>query len=157
MTMPTNRPMNGPASDRRTSGPGGGAVSLRAELVTAGADVVGQARSSGEALRRHSPWVLVLVALWTVGIVGDGLTTVLMMGTGRFEEANGAAAFFMGLVGVAGWVLISGLICVALAALTLSRPRTTYAWAAASVALVVCLGKLWTTASNALLWANASA
>jgi hypothetical protein len=46
---------------------------------------------------------------------------------------------------------------VALAALTLSRPRTTYAWAAASVALVVCLGKLWTTASNALLWANASA
>ena len=53
MTMPTNRPMNGPASDRRTSGPGGGAVSLRAELVTAGADVVGQARSSGEALRRH--------------------------------------------------------------------------------------------------------
>ena len=78
--------MNGPASDHRTSGPGGGVATLRAELVTAGADV-----------------------------------------------------------------------CVALAALTLSRPRTTYAWAAASVALVVCLGKLWTTASNALLWANASA
>ncbi|WP_292603029.1 hypothetical protein [Nocardioides sp. REDSEA-S30_B4] len=106
--------MNGPASDHRTSGPGGGVATLRAELVTAGADVVGQARSS-------------------------------------------AAAFFMGLVGVAGWALLSGLVCVALAALTLSRPRTTYAWAAASVALVVCLGKLWTTASNALLWANASA
>ncbi|MEE3127684.1 MAG: hypothetical protein VX494_10785 [Actinomycetota bacterium] len=141
----------------RTSGHGGGATSLRAELVSAGADVVGQARASGGALRRRSPWVLVLVALWTIAIVGDGLTTLLMMGTGRFEEANAAAVFFMGLVGVAGWVLISGLICVALASLTLSRPRTTYAWAAATVALVVCLGKLWTTASNALLWANASA
>ncbi|MEC9051480.1 MAG: hypothetical protein VX747_03405, partial [Actinomycetota bacterium] len=140
----------------RTSGHGGGATSLRAELVSAGAVVVGQARASGGALRRRSPWVLVLVALWTIAIVGDGLTTLLMMGTGRFEEANAAAVFFMGLVGVAGWVLISGLICVALASLTLSRPRTTYAWAAATVALVVCLGKLWTTASNALLWANAS-
>lgn len=149
MTMPTN--------DHPTSGPGGDVASLRAELATAGSDLVHQARSSRDALRRHSPWVLVLVVLWTVGIVGDGLTTVLMMGTGRFEEANGAAAFFMGLVGVTGWVLLSGLICVALAALTLSRPHTTYAWAAASVALVVCVGKLWTTASNALLWANATA
>ena len=101
--------------------------------------------------------MLLVVALWTIAIVGDGLTTLLMMGTGRFEEANGAAAFFMGLVGVAGWVLISGLICVAMASLTLSRPRPTYAWTAATVALVVCLGKLWTTASNALLWANATA
>ncbi|CAM3670734.1 hypothetical protein NOMA109596_06295 [Nocardioides marinus] len=142
---------------RRTSGHGGAATSLRAELASAGADVVGQARSSGAALRRHSPWVRLVVALWTIAIVGDGLTTVLMMGTGRFEEANGAAAFFMGLVGVAGWVLISGLLCVALASLTLSRPRTTYAWTAATVALMVCLGKLWTTASNALLWANATA
>ncbi len=147
--------MTTPIDDHRTSGPGGGVASLRSELVTAGTDVVDQARSSRAALRRHSPWVLLLVAAWTVGIVGDGLTTVLMMGTGRFEEANGAAAFFMGLVGVTGWVLISGLICVALASLTLSRPRTTYAWAAATVALVVCLGKLWTTASNALLWATA--
>lgn len=47
----------------RTSGHGGGATSLRAELVSAGADVVGQARASGGALRRRSPWVLVLVAL----------------------------------------------------------------------------------------------
>lgn len=141
----------------RTSGHGGGGTSLRGELVSAGSDVVAQARASGGALRRRSPWVLLLVALWTIAIVGDGLTTVLMMATGRFEEANAAAAFFMGLVGVAGWVLISGLICVALASLTLSRPRTTYAWTAATVALVVCLGKLWTTASNALLWANASA
>ena len=149
--------MTTPIDDHHTSGPGGGVASLRSELVTAGTDVVDQARSSGEALRRHSPWVLVLVTLWTVGIVGDGLTTVLMMSTGRFEEANGTAAFFMGLVGVTGWVLLSGLICVALAALTLSRPHTTYAWAAASVALVVCLGKLWTTASNALLWVTATA
>lgn len=122
------------------------------ELGTARRQVAAQSRAAADALRSGSPRVLVLVLLWTVGIVGDGLTTVLMMRTGRFEEANGAAAALMGVFGVSGWVVLSGLVCVWLASLSLPRPHGTYAWTAATVAVLVCVGKMWTTVSNALLW-----
>lgn len=121
------------------------------ELGTARRQVAAQSRAAADALRSGSPRVLVLVLLWTVGVVGDGLTTVLMMRTGRFEEANGAAAALMGVFGVSGWVVLSALVCVWLASLSLPRPRGTYAWTAATVAVLVCLGKVWTTVSNALL------
>ena len=127
------------------------------ELGLAARQVAAQARASGEALRRPSPRVWLLLALWTVGIVGDAATTVLMMGTGRFEEANVAAASLMGVFGVTGWVVLSSLVCVAIASLTPARPRGTYAWTAATVGVLVCLGKVWTTVSNALLWWTASA
>lgn len=126
------------------------------ELVLAVRQVADQARASGEALRRPGARVWLLVALWAVGIVGDAATTLLMMGTGRFEEANVAAAALMGVFGVTGWVVLSSLLCVAIASLTLSRPRGTYAWTAAAVGGLVCLGKVWTTVSNALLWWTAS-
>ncbi|MGV3563683.1 MAG: hypothetical protein ACO1ON_10400 [Nocardioides sp.] len=138
-----------------TGGPGAlleAAGRLVGELALAGRQVATQARSSGEALRRPSAVVVVLLALWVVGILGDAATTLLMMGTGRFEEANVAAASLMGVFGVTGWVLLSSLVCVAIASLTLSRPRGTYAWTAAAVGVLVCLGKVWTTVSNALLW-----
>lgn len=127
------------------------------ELGLAARQVGAQARASGEVLRRPSPRVWLLLALWTVGIVGDAATTVLMMGTGRFEEANVAAASLMGVFGVTGWVVLSSLVCVAIASLTMARPRGTYAWTAATVGVLVCLGKVWTTVSNALLWWTASA
>ena len=127
------------------------------ELGLAVRQVAAQAWASGEALRRPSPRVWLLLALWTVGIVGDAATTVLMMGTGRFEEANVAAASLMGVFGVTGWVVLSSLVCVAIASLTPARPRGTYAWTAATVGVLVCLGKVWTTVSNALLWWTASA
>lgn len=125
---------------------------LLGELWTAALDLVAQSRASVGALRDASAWTLAAVALWTLGIVGDATTTLLMMGTGRFEEANGSAAALMGVVGVTGWVLLSSLVCVAIASLSLARPRTTYAWAAATMAVLVCLGKLHATAGNALLW-----
>lgn len=125
---------------------------LLGELAVAARDLAGQSRRSAVALGSASPLVLVVAGLWVVGILGDGLTTVLMMGTGRFEEANGVAAALMGVFGVGGWVVLSSLVCVAIASLTLARPRGLYAWTGASVALVVCVVKVWTAASNALLW-----
>lgn len=132
------------------------ATQLATELRRAVEDLSGQARAAGPALRSGSAWAWGLVALWTVGIVGDALTTVLMMRTGRFEEANVAAAALMGSVGTDTWVVLSSVVCVAIASLSLARPSTTYAWTAAAVATVVCLGKVWTTVSNALLWWSAS-
>lgn len=131
-----------------------GGSRLGEELGAAWRQVAAQSRGAGDALRSGSPRVLVLVLLWTVGIVGDGLTTVLMMRTGRFEEANGAAAALMGVFGVSGWVVLSALVCVWLASLSLPRPHGTYAWTAATVAVLVCVGKVWTTVSNALLWST---
>lgn len=130
---------------------------LVGELGLAARQVAEQARSSTTALRRPGPWVWSMLVLWTVGIVGDAATTLLMMGTGRFEEANVAAASLMEVFGVTGWVVLSSLVCVAIASLTLARPRGTYAWTAATVAAVVCVGKVWTTASNALLWVTSPA
>lgn len=129
-----------------------GGSRLVGELGIARRQVAAQSRASGEALRSGSLRVWALVLLWTVGIVGDGLTTVLMMRTGRFEEANGAAAALMGVFGVTGWVVLSALVCLWLASLSLPRPHGTYAWTAATVAVLVCVGKVWTTVSNALLW-----
>lgn len=142
-----------------TGGPGAlleAAGRLVGELALAGRQVATQARSSGEALRRPSAVVVLLLALWVVGILGDAATTLLMMGTGRFEEANVAAASLMGIFGVTGWVVLSSLVCLGIASLTLARPRGTYAWTAAAVGVLVCLGKVWTTVSNALLWWTAS-
>lgn len=130
---------------------------LIAEFVEAGRQIGQQARSAATSLRRGSPWAWTATALWLVGILGDALTTLLMMRTGRFEEANGAAAALMGVVGVSGWVLLSSLLCVAIATLTLARPRGTYAWAAAATAVVVCAGKLDATVGNTLLWVAATA
>ena len=144
---------------RPAGGPGAlldAAGRLVGELALAGRQVAAQARASGEALRRPSPRVWLLLVLWAVGILGDAATTLLMMGTGRFEEANVAAASLMGVFGVTGWVVLSSLVCVGIASLTLSRPRGTYAWTAAAVGVLVCLGKVWTTVSNALLWWTAS-
>lgn len=129
---------------------------LVAEGRVAVRDLAAQSRSSVAALGSASPWVLLVAGLWVVGILGDALTTVLMMGTGRFEEANGAAASLMGVFGVGGWVVLSSLVCVAIASLSLARPRSVYAWTGASVALLVCAGKVWTAGSNALLWWSVS-
>lgn len=53
------------------------------ELVLAARQVADQARASGEALRRPSAGVLLLLVLCAVGILGDAATTMLMMGTDR--------------------------------------------------------------------------
>lgn len=125
---------------------------LLAELVDAGREVGHQAMASGATLRSGSRWAWALLIVWVVGILGDALTTLVMMRTGRFEEANVAAATMMGLVGVGGWVLLSSLLCAAIAALSLARPRSAYAGAAAATALVICAGKLYATVGNATLW-----
>ena len=125
---------------------------LLEELRSAASDLAAQSRASVPALRGDRTWARAMLALWTLGIVGDATTTLLMMGTGRFEEANGSAAVLMDVIGVTGWVLLSSLVCVAIASLSLARPRTTYAWAAATMAVLVCVGKLHATAGNALLW-----
>lgn len=128
------------------------AANVASQFAQAAIDVAGQSRSAAGALRSRSVWVWTLVALWCVGILGDAATTVLMMRTGLFEEANGAAASLMGVFGLGGWVTLSGLMCLGFASLTLARPRSTYAWTAASVAVLICLVKIYTAGSNALLW-----
>lgn len=125
---------------------------LATQFALAARQVAAQARTAATALRSGSTWALVMAAAWAVGIVGDATTTVLMMRTGLFEEANGAAAHLMGVFGLGGWVVLSGLMCVAFASLTLSRPRGTYAWTAAGVAVLICAVKIYTAGSNAALW-----
>lgn len=126
------------------------------ELGNAGSELAAQSRRSSATLASASPWVLLIAALWVLGIVGDAMTTVVMMGTGRFEEANGFAGALMGVFGVRGWVVLSSLVCLGIASLSLARPRSVYAWTGASVALVVCAGKVWTASSNAMLWWSVS-
>jgi hypothetical protein len=93
-----------------------------------------------------------MASVWCVGVSVDAASTVLMMRSGLYEEANAFAATGMGVVGVEGYVAAVSVLCVLLAIPTLARPpRQLYPVAAWSALAVIGLAKMTVGLSNIAL------
>src|SRR3954468_23350046 len=68
--------------------------------------VTAMARDGFTGLRHlhPSPRRALLLVIWVVGIVGDAVTTLLLLNQPGHEEANPSAVIGMGLLGVPGYV-----------------------------------------------------
>lgn len=105
--------------------------------------------------RTHrSPRRALIWAFWLLGIVGDGATTLAMIRSGEFVEANPAAAVGMGFLGLSGYVVLVSLVCVLFAVVSTGRPQGPVARLAVGFLLLVAAGKLFMAISNLLLWAS---
>lgn len=105
--------------------------------------------------RTHrSPRRSLIWAFWLLGIIGDGATTLAMIRSGDFVEANPAAAAGMGFLGLSGYVVLASLICVVMATISTGRPQGPVARLAVAFLLLVAAGKLFMAISNLLLWAS---
>ena len=105
--------------------------------------------------RTHrSPRRTTIWAVWLLGIIGDGATTLAMLRSGEFVEGNPAAAVGMGFLGLSGYVVLASLICLLLAVVSTGRPRGPVAHVAVGFLLLVAAGKLVMALSNLLLWAS---
>jgi hypothetical protein len=105
--------------------------------------------------RTHrSPRRALIWAFWLLGIVGDGATTLAMISSGEFVEANPAAAVGMGFLGLSGYVVLASVVCVLFAIVSTGRPRGPVARVAVGFLLLVGAGKLFMAISNLLLWAS---
>lgn len=108
-------------------------------------------------IRQDTVAALVTV-LWFVGIVGDGLTTVLILkfGDGRIVEGNPAAAALMGAVGIEGWGVVAAVVCLPLVALSLGTTPGLFARSARVAAFLIGAGKVWFAVTNYVLWTQVS-
>lgn len=97
-------------------------------------------------------WQWAIVLTWVAGIGGDAYTTLSMMSTGIFEEANPVAAAGMRVLGVVGFTVAASALCAALAVMTLGRPRGLFGHCMWVALMIVGVAKAYTAASNALLW-----
>jgi hypothetical protein len=143
------------AAAGRPAGLPGAAADLRSEVFAAGTQV-GRLAASGWAGVRHPAtlgWRAVPLAIWLVGIIGDAVTTVAMMRSGSFEEANGVASAGMGVLGPAGYTAAASGLCLLFAVVGAGRPRGRYAVTLAASLAVLGLAKCYVAGSNALLWA----
>lgn len=129
--------------------------STRTELRAAAREVATLFATGLQTLRRPatwSAWHLTVVLVWLVGTAGDAYTTLAMMSTGQFEEANGIAAAGMGVVGPAGYTAAASAVSVALAVANVGRRSGLYSTVIVAALSVVGLLKVYTAASNLLLW-----
>jgi Domain of unknown function (DUF5658) len=130
--------------------------SLRRELGRARGQAAAQGRSGVTVLAgvHHYPGALVVLALWVAGIAVDAWTTVAMMNTGLFEEANPLAAYGMRWIGMGGWVALASLACAVMAIASLGRSKGVYARTLLVVCLVIGAAKVCAALRNYLLWTS---
>lgn len=125
---------------------------------TVAADLTSQLRDllcdiPGAVTSLHRSPVRALVALtWLAGIVGDAHTTISMMSTGLYEEANPVAAAGMAVLGVVGYTLVVSLACGVLALIAVARPRGLYGHTVVLTLATIGVAKAYTALSNLLLW-----
>lgn len=99
-------------------------------------------------------WRAVLLVVGLVGALGDAFTTLAMMHTGLFEEANPLAAAGMGAIGTLTYVIAATAVCLAMTLTASGRPRGLYATFFMWLTLGVCVTKVWTVATNVALWVS---
>jgi len=109
---------------------------------------------AGLRLTHRSPRRAMIWAVWLMGIIGDGATTLAMIRSGEFVEANPAAAVGMGFLGLSGYVVLASVICMLFAVVSTGRARGPIARAAVAFMRLVATGKLFMAISNLLLWAS---
>lgn len=101
-------------------------------------------------------WRLAIVAVWAVGIVADIVTTVAMMRSGQFEEANPVGALGMGQVGMLPYVCASSVFCSALCFLGLGRARRSEQVAVQATIAALGVLKLAVAGHNGWIWYSAT-
>ena len=105
-------------------------------------------------LRGRQRWDTLAVSMalmWGFAIVLDALTTLPMMASGLFEEANPVAERGMNSMGVVPYVVLASLASVAYAVLGLGRPRDMTSWAVCATIAAAGAYKLVVGVSNAVL------
>lgn len=107
---------------------------------------------TGLSRTHRSPRRTALWVLWLTGILGDALTTTLMLRSDAFEEGNPAAALGMGFLGLTGYVLLASLICLVMATISTGRPSGPVARVAVGFLLAVAVGKIAMTLNNVAVW-----
>lgn len=127
-----------------------------AALVTAGNQLAALVRDGFRTLAhpRRAGWRLAIALLWVAGIAGDAFTTVAMMGSGEFEEANGLAAAGMNVLGTGGYTTLASVWAGLFAITCLGRPRGLYAVTAWTALTLLGAAKCYVALHNAWLWAQ---
>ena len=103
--------------------------------------------------KRNVPWYLIL--LFSVAVLTaflDTASTIYMMSTGLFEEANPYAWFFMDSLNYTTWSILAFGISVLLSVPLLTKPFDLLSAALFSFALVFMLAKIFTVWSNMLVY-----
>jgi hypothetical protein len=129
------------------------ALSLRTAAQEPGRelrDVVVEAFTTLRGVR-HDDWRVAVLAVWSVGIVMDTVSTGALLSRPGFVEGNPVAAGGMGLVGLVGYLGLSCLVSSAWALVAASPTRGAYAEAVSLAAVAVGLGKLAVGTHNVLL------
>ena len=92
-----------------------------------------------------------LAAAWVVAIALDASTTLLMMSSGKFDEANPVAALGMEHTSVLGYVIIASVISAAYALLGIGKPKHAATWAIVMTTAAACTYKLTVGVANLML------
>jgi hypothetical protein len=104
-------------------------------------------------LRVHrSPRRALLLTIWLVGIVGDAVTTLLLLQQPGHQEANPSAVVGMSFLGVPGYVALASVICLLFAVVSTGRPLGRVAQATAVFLFAVAAGKIVVLVHNVMLW-----
>ena len=125
------------------------------ELSTAATQVRSLMHDGIRSVRHPSQltwWRTSVALMWLVGIAGDAYTTLAMMATGLYEEANGVAAAGMGALGPVGYTSAASALCAGMALVTTGRPRGLYAWTVWTLLALAGLAKLVTAVMNVVVW-----
>lgn len=138
-----------------TRAPNAGAASQVVPWLQAGREVkelAGGALRGLRAPRTVPGWQWSIAFIWLLGIIGDAVTTIFMMQSGKFEEGNPIAAAGMNILGVGGYTAVASVVCLALATLTLGHPRGLYGRTVWGTLAVIGALKAGVAADNLLLW-----
>lgn len=116
--------------------------------------VTAMARDGFTGLSRvhRSPRRALLLAIWLVGIVGDAVTTLVLLRQPGHEEANPSAVVGMAFLGVPGYIALASAICVLFAVVSTGRPFGRVAQATALFLFAVAAGKIFVLVHNVMLW-----
>lgn len=100
-------------------------------------------------------WSVPIGLLLGFGVIGDAYTTLAMLNTGQFVEANVLALRLMNLIGVVPAVLLGSMMALALILPVLGdQPERSRLYAATIwwTALVITILKFFTVAENSVIW-----
>lgn len=100
------------------------------------------------------PLALWVFVAWVAAIAADDWTTLMMMNSGLFEEANPIAALGMGTVTKEVYTAGTSVVCLGFAVLSTVWPRGLYARTVVVMCLLIGIAKAHTAISNYLLWAS---
>ena len=126
---------------------------LTGELTIVLRQVTELARTGWRYVRAPgASWRLAILAMWAIGVAGDAYTTLSMMATGMFEEANPVAAAGMAVITPAGYTALVCVWCAVLAVVSVGRPTHLYGRLLVGALAFCGAAKVYIAIANAALW-----